>query len=192
MKKSTLLALFVALSALYRPADAQTEDAPLAYATLLARLCVNESGTRAYLYDDCAAMHETILFRAARIYRVGRIDALHRYSHRVTVERTEERGRLWIAELTEEGAEDDSAAPEHWPSNLRWDRGRRHWSRTLEAARMIVAGELSAQCSPHSWGHRSIRPADPTAREEWCGTTRNVFWSVPAYSERWPATPLDG
>src|SRR5689334_12905421 len=52
---------------------------------LLARLCVNESGTDAYAHDDCAVIHAVIAFRAEHIYHTDYVTALHRYSNRATV-----------------------------------------------------------------------------------------------------------
>lgn len=150
---------------------------------LLARLCVNESGTRAYTHDDCAAIHAVISFRAERIYRTSYVDALHRYSHRVTVDRTG-RGRPWIAELWP-----DAREPASFPPRARWSgRHGLWWRRSFAQAREIFEGRTRARCAPHTWARADVRPADPSAHRIDCGDTLNVFWSVPAYARRWGDT----
>jgi hypothetical protein len=155
-------------------------QAPVSPAVALARLCVNEAGTRAFAGDDCAAIYATIDFRSRRLYRSTFLAGLHRYSHRVTIDRGG-RGRAWIAQLTSDGAR-----PLDFPRSLRWrTRHREWWLRTLDHARAILRGEVRASCAPHGWARSDVRPADPSAHPIDCGSTVNVFWSVPAYAERW-------
>lgn len=162
----------------------------------LARLCVNEAGMRAYQGDDCAAIHTVIQFRADHIYRSSYLTALHRYSHGVTTAARSARGvgRPWVAEL-----EADGRAPRSWAGSTRasWARSSRHWLRTYAHAREIYRTDARAECygttrdgapiltRPHTWTRSDVRPADTSAQALDCGSTRNVFWSVPRYARLW-------
>lgn len=154
----------------------------------LARLCVNESGMRAYARDDCAAIHATIAFRATYIYRSTYLDALHRYSSRVTVDRAraQDHGRRpWIAQLWPDGRQ-----PEAWAASTpaRW--GGRHevwWGRSYQHALDIMRGDIMTRCvmEPHHWARADVVPQNGTAERIDCGNTLNGFWSVPRYRARW-------
>lgn len=154
-------------------------------ALALARLCTNEAGLRAYVHDDCAAIHAVIAWRRAHVpaYRGDTyVEALHRYSRRAVVDRAG-RGRPWIADLWP-----DAREPAGFCRRCRWQgRGQVWWSRTLAHAAEVMRGGVTAQCTPHHWARSDVRPADPTAHPVDCGDTLNTFWVIPAYARRWPS-----
>lgn len=168
----------------------------------LARLCVNEGGMRAYTHDDCAAIHAVLTFRREHVpaYRgLTYLEALHRYSRRAVVERGH-RGRPWIV-----GLWPDAREPARWPARLRWaSRHGRWWRETYAHAAAVLRGDEVTICygvaedggpivrEPHGWARGDVRPADRSAQEIDCGRTRNTFWSVPAYRERWPIAAAAG
>lgn len=173
----------IAVAASSPCASDRCNDTAVGPVLALARLCVNESGMRAYAYDDCASIHAVIVFRAAYIYRTDYLTALHRYSHRVTLYRPG-RNRPWIVQLWPHARQ-----PALWrPHRARWTgRYGRWWRRTYMHARAVYRGEIGARCAPHTWGSQRRRPSDRTAEQIDCGHTINRFWSVPSYARRWPA-----
>ncbi len=165
-------------------ARAGTAEVPAELA--LARLCVNESGLRAYRLDDCAAIHAVVTFRAEHIYRSSYVEALHRYSQGVTIEPSLR--RPWITDLWPDGRD-----PAGWPAHLPWTgRNARRWARTYQHAIDVFRGDIVAECragldpvTPHTWAADTVRPADLAAHVVDCGATVNTFWAVPRYTERW-------
>ena len=187
--------LAVALAALVLSGRASAGERPeLDEATALARLCVNESGRRAYLYDDCAAIHDVLRFRAQHIYRSTYLEALHRYSRGTVIDPS--RGcRPWVTDLWP-----DARRPEGWPKRLPWTgRRQRDWRRSYEHAVDVFRGNISVECyaltegddggpqivRPHTWARSDVHP-DASLNVLDCGRTLNVFWSVPRYERRWP------
>ena len=153
---------------------------PLTDELALARLCVNESGLRAYTFDDCIGIDAVIRFRAEHIYRTGYVEALHRYSRRAVVERRH-RGRPWIVDLWP-----DRREPAGYCVTCRWDgRGAVEWARTYQHAVEIRRGEHASPWAVHTWAAPGVVPADETAQRVDIGDTINDFWSVPAYLARW-------
>lgn len=161
----------------------------------LARLCVNESGLRAYLHGDCAIIHAVITFRREHIPRYrgdSYVEALHRYSRGVTINRNG-RGRPWIAHLWPDAREPDDYCP-----TCRWEgRGERQWLRSYEHAVSVYRGDIVAECygededgapvlmQPHTWARVDVTPGDPTAIPIDCVETLNQAWVIPRYLHRW-------
>lgn len=184
---STVLVLSPPVAVAERLPDPQPPGAVerLSRELALARLCVNESGLRAYLWGDCAAIHAVVEWRQHHVpaYRGDTyVEALHRYSGRATVDRRG-RNRPWIAQLQPFGAR-----PSAYCARCRWrGRGELWWSRTFQHAREVLRGDVRAPCRPHSWARSDVRPP-----RRWrpvrvdCGRTLNTFWRIPAYAARWP------
>lgn len=189
--RQRLLALVALSSLLASAAVAQPALVALSPELALARLCVNESGLRAYAYDDCAAIHAVIRFRQEHVpaYRgTSYVEALHRYSNGVVVHRPD-RSRPWIADLWPQGHEPAGYCP-----TCRWaGRGERWWRLTQAHASAVYRGEVADRCSqePHTWARRDVAPADSRAQALSCGLTINTFWSIPHYAARWPETPTE-
>ncbi len=177
----------------------------------LARTGVRESGTRAHLRDDMAAIHAVVSFLGEHIYRSDYLTAIMRATNRAPVRA--DAPRPWITQLMP-----SSGRPELFPGHLRW-QGRHGlwWRRTYRHARDILRGDIEHRCRmpgaiddvpavPHAWGseHDSIvfRRDHPDAIELDCGQTCtlerdgsvrqtadgmprcNHFFSLPRYERR--------
>ena len=179
----------VASAGTIRPAS---HTGALTAALALARLCVNESGLRAYRRDDCAAISAVIDWRREHVpaYRGDTyVEALHRYSGRVVVERRG-RGRPWIVDLWPDAREPVAYCP-----TCSWSRaGRREWRRTYQHASDVLNGDVRAACfsaaedapimlAPHTWARSDVHPAESAERID-CGDTINDFWIVHRYVAR--------
>lgn len=157
---------------------------------LLARICVHEAGWDTPL--DCAAIHQVLLAGAER---EGMSYRSYAYAYAGRALRGET-ARSWVAHLREDGRE-----PEGWPETVvvrrgdelrverhaPWGAFRDRWMTTLDTARQVMAGELTAPCEspPHDWGGRVDRAR---ARRLGliridCGDTRNDFYQRPALVE---------
>lgn len=172
-----------ALLALAVPADAQHVPDYL----MLARICVHEAGWEAEA--DCAAIHQVLTAGAEREDLSYRTYA-HNYSGRALRGET---SRSWVANLREDGRE-----PEGWPEttivregdavrvapHAPWSMYRDRWLRTIELARRVIAGEITASCVEpvHDWGGRVDRGRARRLGliEVECGETRNDFYARPA------------
>ena len=179
LSRLTSLTLLCALAPAHASNDTEVTDV-----IALARLCVNESGIQADRLDDCAAIHAVICFRRNHLpaYQgLSYVDALHRYSHSVTIDR-ERTNRPWIADLWP-----DARVPSGWRHDrARWTgRHDRWWLESYHHAAAVYRGEILAKCQPHTWARSDVRPADPTARIIDCGNTINEFWAIPLYAELW-------
>jgi len=188
------------------PNRAAAQHPELSASLALARLCVNESGLRAYTLGDCAAIHAVISFRAEHIYHSSYVDALHRYSHGMVASAAQRRqrtdARMWITQLHADLREPAWWNPNagHWlPRNGR-SGDRRRWQLSLQHACDVYSGSVVAECyaagtaererlMPHTWAaprvrHDHLTEIDCSGSSE---RTVNVFWSVPRYAARWPA-----
>lgn len=172
-----------ALLALACPADAQHVPDYL----LLARICVHEAGWEQEA--DCAAIHQVLVAGAEREDLSYRTYA-YNYSGRALRGET---SRAWVANLREDGRE-----PDGWPETVivrdgdsvsvephaPWGMYRERWLRTIEIARGVIAGSITAACAEpvHDWGGRVDRGRARRLGlvEVDCGETRNDFYARPA------------
>lgn len=175
-----LVAAFVTVL-LYAPPIGAQERGELTESLALARLCANESGLRAYTFDDCIGIDAVIRFRAEFLYRSTYLEALHRASGRVTIDRRRAQShRPWIVDLWP-----DRREPAGYCPTCSWDVGGPQWGRTYQHAVEIRRGAHSVPWAVHTWAAPGVRPEDPTAYTVVIGETVNDFWTVPAYLARW-------